>query len=156
MKELTTSCLVAALMGSVSTYAENTMTVLTAVQAPVMVNQGNAYVPATDQMMLQPGDQLMVLQGGSAQINYANGCVQTVGANEIARVGTVDTCESIAAAGTYNQAGGTTSSGGGGSGGGLSGWDWVGLGAIGGMGIYIVDRATQGNSGSSTPPDISP
>ena len=115
-------------------------TVLATMQMPVMVNQGQNYVQATESMQLYPGDQLMVMKGGSAQVHYANGCVQTISANEIARVGTPESCVSLSSAGTHQQLG-TTGTSGGGGGGGPQGVEWVGLGFIAGTGGYIVYKA---------------
>ncbi len=113
MKKLITVTLAAgSLAASLGTHAENREAVLISVQAPVMVNQGETYVDATERMALTEGDRLMVMQGGSAQIHYANGCVQALGANEITTVGTEDACMNAGAAGTYNQVGSTTGAGG--------------------------------------------
>ncbi|MEP5568710.1 MAG: hypothetical protein ABJN62_12795 [Halioglobus sp.] len=127
-------------VASVPGFAADTQTVLTSMQAPVMVNQGEAYIDAQDSMMLNAGDRLMVMQGGSAQIQFANGCVQSIRANEIVTVGTADSCMTAEAAGTYNQVGGTGGSGGSG-GGGPQGAEWLGVGAIAGVGGYIVYKA---------------
>ena len=137
-----------ALAVSASTVAENKQTVLNNVQMPVMVNQGGAYVDAQENMFLYPGDQLMVLKGGSAQVHYATGCIQELSTNEIARISAEDSC-SPAAAGTYNQVGGPTTTGGGSTGGGPTVVEWVGIAAIAGTGGYIVYEATDSNGSSN-------
>ncbi len=103
----------AALLLSQGVIAADTGTVLTNVQMPVMVNQTGAYVDAQKNMRVDAGDRLMVMGGGSAQIQYANGCVQTVEANEILQVGTPESCSAIDAASINNQMGATGTSGGG-------------------------------------------
>jgi hypothetical protein len=114
MKKLLTATIASCAMATAfSAIAEDKQTVLSAVQAPVMVNQGESYVEATESMFLYPGDRLMVMQGGSAQVQFANGCIQKLDANEIATVSNGEACESMASAGTHNQVGG--SGGGGGS-----------------------------------------
>lgn len=128
-------------------------TVLATMQMPVMVNQGQNYVQATESMQLYPGDQLMVMKGGSAQVHYANGCVQTIGANQIAQVGTAESCVSLSSAGTHQQLG-NTGTGGGGTGG-PQGVEWVGLGFIAGTGGYIAYKAADDND-SKSKPSISP
>ena len=141
--KLTFASLLAA--ASTSGLAADTETVLTSMQAPVMVNQGEAYVDAQDSMMLSAGDRLMVMQGGSAQIQFANGCIQNIRANEIVTVGTADACTTLEAAGTYNQVGGSSNSGGGS---GPSGGEWVGIGAIGLTALYIACEAGDWSIGS--------
>ena len=51
-----------------SAVAEETLATLSKVQSPVMVNQGDAYVPAREGMRLANGDQLLVMQGGAAVV----------------------------------------------------------------------------------------
>ncbi len=97
---------------SLSVVADNVGGQLTSLQLPVMINQTGAYVEAQKNMAVYPGDRLMVMGGGSAQIQYANGCVQTVEANEILQVGTPESCSAIDAASINNQMGATATSGG--------------------------------------------
>lgn len=113
MRALPFTLSIAAALVCASALAADKETLLTGVTAPVMVNQGEAYVEATDGMLLYPGDQLMVMQGGSAQVQYANGCTQSLGSNQISQVATADACVSATTAGTYNQVGGTPAAGGG-------------------------------------------
>ena len=111
--------------------AATPVTLLGAVQGSVMVNQGDVYEPALAGKALNAGDQLLVLQGGEALVNYASGCQVTLGGNEVLRIGTEDACSTPAAA-AVNQAIGSTSSSGGGTGsggGGTSTGDLIGLGA---------------------------
>ena len=90
-----------ALLGSsLSVVAENAGTQLTSLQLPVMINQTGTYVEAQTNMTVYPGDRLMAMGGGSATVVYANGCVQSVSDNEIAEVGTPESCNTLAEAGT--------------------------------------------------------
>ena len=98
---------------SLSAVADNVGGQLTSLQLPVMINQTGAYVEAQKNMAVYPGDRLIVMGGGSAQIQYANGCVQTVEANEILQVGTPESCSAMDAASINNQMGATGTSGGG-------------------------------------------
>ena len=91
--------------GSLSTVAENAGTQLTRLQLPVMINQTGTYVDAQMNMMVYPGDRLMAMGGGSATVVYANGCEQTVSDNEIAQVGTPESCKTLTEAGTNFQIG---------------------------------------------------
>ena len=96
----------ATLVASPLAGAETQGTVLAGLQAPVMVNQGDAYRAATEGMALTAGDRVMVMQGGTARIAYPNGCVMDVGANEMVRIDTGEACATSAStAGTYQQAG---------------------------------------------------
>lgn len=139
------------LAASFSAIAADKETVLASVQMPVMVNQGQNYIEATQSMQLYSGDQLMVMKGGSAQVHYANGCIQTLGANEIAQVGTAESCASLSAAGTHQQVGST---GGGGGGAGLTGSQLLGLGAVAAVSVGIGVKSSEDNDKDKPP--ISP
>jgi hypothetical protein len=107
-----------------------------------MVNQGDAYVPAERGMQLNPGDQLLVLQGGEAHVNYASGCKVTLAGNELLRIAAQDACSAPAVAAVNAQvspnAGGGAATGGGaaasGAGAGLGGT--IGLGVTLGVAAY--------------------
>ena len=136
-----------------SAIAADKETVLNNVQMPVMINQGSSYVEATDSMFLYAGDRVMVLEGGSAQLNYANGCVQVLGGNEVAQVDSSgDTCNNMAAAGTHQALGSTGTSGSGGAQGmstaGLMTVSVVGIGAA----AAIIHNADSDDSNSQRPP----
>ena len=124
-----------------------------------MINQGQAYVAASESMLLYPGDRLMVMRGGSAQVQFANGCLQTLEANEIATVGTAESCSNLQAAGTYNQVGKANP---GAKGGGVSGTaaggtaSTVGGLVIAGTAIGIGYGIDKNNGGRSDPPPASP
>jgi len=98
---------------SLTTVAENAGTQLTSLQLPVMINQTGTYVEAQTNMTVYPGDRLMAMGGGSATVVYANGCEQSVSDNEIAQVGTPESCNTLAEAGTNFAVGGTAAAGGG-------------------------------------------
>jgi hypothetical protein len=98
---------------SLTTVAENAGTQLTSLQLPVMINQTGTYVEAQTNMTVYPGDRLMAMGGGSATVVYANGCEQSVSDNEIAQVGTPESCNTLAEAGTNFAVGSTAAAGGG-------------------------------------------
>jgi hypothetical protein len=162
-RALTTTIATVALAASFTAMSADRETVLGTVQLPVMVNQGGSYVEAQESMFLYPGDQVMVMNGGSAQVHYANGCVQTLGTNEISRVGTADSCNTAAAAGTHNQVGSTPAAKPTGFGGGetppVVGWTGNEIAAVaiaGGMTAFIGYKAADGNSNGGGQPPISP
>ena len=127
--------------------AEEGKTVLGAVSSPVMINQGERYVPAEEGMVVMPGDQLMAMQGGSAQVQYANGCSHAMQSNEVYRVVTEDACSMPADAAVHAAA--PASPGAGGSGPGIVGGLFVAA-----VGIGLAVEAT--DSGDSDRPNISP
>ena len=98
---------------SLTTVAENAGTQLTSLQLPVMINQTGTYVEAQTNMTVYPGDRLMAMGGGSATVVYANGCEQSVSDNEIAQVGTPESCNTLAEAGTNFAVGSAAAAGGG-------------------------------------------
>jgi hypothetical protein len=150
----------AAFMASCVAMAADKETVLSHISSPVMVNQGKAYVEASEGMQLYSGDQLMVMSGGSAQVNYANGCVLKISGSEMMRIGSSqDLCSSPASAGTNHQIGGAGGPPAGGSGtsgtvgGGLSTGNMVGLGlTLGAMGYAGYEMFDNDNDRN----DISP
>ncbi len=135
-----------------SAWAETAQTTLTNVTDKVMVNQGEAYVPAEEGMVLMPGDQLMALESGSAQINFANGCVYQMNSNELYRVsGTDDVCAMPADAAVNQAAPGGPPAGGGTGSSTLSGIIAVGVGL--GAAWAISDNMGDDNDDR---PNISP
>lgn len=76
---------------------------LSNIQSPVMVNQGDAYVAAREGMKLGNGDQLLVMQGGAALVNYATGCELKLGGNEVLRIAATDACSSPSMAAVNDQ-----------------------------------------------------
>ncbi len=132
MKRNTICCLLAASLAGVGTVgsAEEGTAVLGAISSPVMINQGERYVPAEEGMQLLPGDQLMAMQGGAAQVQYANGCVHAVQSNEIYRIANEDACAMPADAAVHAAAPGSPPAGGGGSTAGLLFAGLVGVGLM--------------------------
>ena len=142
------ACLFAA--SAATSVAEDKQTVLSTMEGQVMVNQGQSYVAATEGMFLYPGDRVMVMQGGSAQVQFANGCLTEIGTNEINTIDGGESCVTYAEAGTNNQAG----SGGTGGGGGTGTGNAIGIGmaviVTGGLVYEIAD------DDDDDPDDISP
>jgi hypothetical protein len=65
-----------------------------------VVSKGAEYVEAQQGMKLNEGDRIMVMEGGSAVISFADGCQYTLSDNELLTIGATSTCAS-AAAGSY-------------------------------------------------------
>ena len=148
-----TATIAIAMAAATSAIAADKETVLNNLQMPVMVNQGSSYVEATDSMFLYAGDRVMVLEGGSAQLNYANGCVQVLGGNEVAQIDSSgNTCNNMAAAGTHQALGSTGAKPGAGAGG-LSTANKVTVGVVGlAAAVVIVDNASSSSSDNARPP----
>lgn len=139
------SALAAAGMIAASNFAlaSDNLATLSNIQSPVMVNQGDAYVPAREGMILGNGDQLLVMQGGAALVNYASGCELKLGGNEVLRIAATDACSAPSVAAVNAQvAPPATSSTGGGSGSGAGGVDFglvATLAAVGWATYEITD-----------------
>jgi hypothetical protein len=56
---------------------------LSATEGKVLVNQGKGFVPATVQLSLKVGDQLMVGENASAVLAYTSGCQVTLAAGQV-------------------------------------------------------------------------
>lgn len=70
---------------------------VTSASGRVMINRGTEYVPAKPGMPLEPGDRVVVLEGGSVQYAYTDGCAQKVESASIATVQTVSAASPCAA-----------------------------------------------------------
>lgn len=68
------STLVAATLLAGSAFAADSVATLSAQEGTVLVNQGEEFVTATDAQALMAGDRVMVMEGASATITYADGC----------------------------------------------------------------------------------
>lgn len=88
------SSLVAAsiIIASTSVFAAENQTALTKINGEVMVNQGQTYINAQEGMQLNAGDQLMVMEGGQATIEFADGCLHKLNSNEVFRVSEQSAC----------------------------------------------------------------
>ena len=91
--------------------ANDSVATLTELNGIAMVSQGSTYVNATQGMTLRQGDRLMAMEGGSAVVTYADGCVKTLDDNQILTLGDASSCTTgdvaQAAVGPYVAAAGT-------------------------------------------------
>lgn len=74
--------------------------ILASVSPGVLVNQGDMYVPAEPGMELSTGDQVMVLESGEAEIQYADGCQVTLGENQVMQIDDPSSCPQVASTGS--------------------------------------------------------
>jgi len=66
--------------------AEKGVAHVTSVNGRVMVNRAAGYMPAKAGQALQPGDRVVVLEGGSVQYVYDDGCVRKIESTSLATV----------------------------------------------------------------------
>jgi hypothetical protein len=81
-----------ALLFSATAAAASTSATLASVQGSVSANQGKQFVPVQAGQTLAPGDRVMVMQGGSAVLRFADGCEVTLSGGSIAVVPKASTC----------------------------------------------------------------
>jgi hypothetical protein len=77
---------------SAGAFAAEPVATLTSQEGTVLVNQGEEFVTASDAQSLQPGDRVMVMEGGAAQISFGDGCVLPLVAGSLAVVPDQSTC----------------------------------------------------------------
>lgn len=70
--------LISALMCASVAYAGDATVTISGQKGTVMVNSGKQFVSAKKNQHLKQGDRIMVMEGGTATVTYANGCVATV------------------------------------------------------------------------------
>jgi hypothetical protein len=80
------------LLTSVAFAAEEGTATLSSQQGTVLVNQGEEFVTASGSQVLNAGDRVMVMEGGSAEITYADGCVLPLAAGSMVSVAAMSTC----------------------------------------------------------------
>ncbi len=71
----TKTILAASLLLSSTAFAAEGAATLSNQQGTVLVNQGEEFVTATEAQALKAGDRVMVMEGGSAQVTFSDGCV---------------------------------------------------------------------------------
>lgn len=69
-----------------------TAATLTAQQGTVLVNQGDEFITATEAQPLLAGDRVMVMEGGSAEITFTDGCVLPLESGSLVDVPAISTC----------------------------------------------------------------
>jgi hypothetical protein len=112
---------------------------LTQVGGKVMVNKGKGFVAAKSGMALAETDRLITLDGSSASVVFADGCVNNVKANSVLAVSAGCKAQAMSVNSSmpmrYAQTGGTQNDAGSGGGGGGSLLDTKTLGILGGAAI---------------------
>jgi hypothetical protein len=133
-----------------SVQATETVASLVQINGTALVNQGEQYTTAREGMTLRTGDRVMVMEGGSAVLKFADGCTHPVDDNRVLTVGSAESCSSGTlaqdAVGPYYAAAGA------------GGAATAGLAAAGVLGTVVIVglSADTGSDERSTPPSISP
>jgi len=65
---------------------------LTNQDGTVLVNQGEQFITATDAQTLSVGDRVLVMEGGAAEITFADGCVLPLESGSMVSVPEASTC----------------------------------------------------------------
>lgn len=72
--------------------ADESVAVLSAQTGTVLVNQGEEFITASDAQPLMAGNRVMVMEGGSAQLTFLDGCVLAVASGSLLDVPATSTC----------------------------------------------------------------
>lgn len=135
--------------------ATDTAIGLTVENGSVLVSTGGEFVQATPGQVLQPGQRVLVAEGGSASLNYSGGC-QT----PLAQPGVYTVSASCNVAGTQSAGEGSTGTAGStgttaaaGSGTAAIGTGTVVAGVVGG--IAVIAAVAGGGGSNDTPPPVS-
>ena len=97
-KTLLASCLLLSSGAFAAEAAQATAAVLGNHQGTVLVNQGEEFVTAAQAQVLIAGDRVMVMEGGTAEITFADGCVLLLASGSMVVVPATSTCAGSVAA----------------------------------------------------------
>lgn len=130
---------------------EDTAASLTAQQGTVLVNQGDEFVTALPAQALKAGDRVLVMEGGSAELTFTDGCVLPLEEGSMLDVPAVSTCAGTVAnvqsiGPSYAQAVGAPS----------SNRNGAAPYVFGAWGLLIAAFVNEGYSIEGTPASVSP
>lgn len=77
--------------------ADDSVAVLSAQTGTVLVNQGEEFITAAEAQPLQAGNRVMVMEGGSAQLTFLDGCVLALESGSLLDVPAASTCSGTVA-----------------------------------------------------------
>ncbi|KFN48864.1 hypothetical protein [Arenimonas composti] len=75
MTKIHRALVAAALFAAAPAFAAAPLASIDGIEGTVLVKAGDEFVTATDAQALQAGDQVMLMEGASAQITFNDGCV---------------------------------------------------------------------------------
>ena len=87
----TTAAIAAALLASTALASEPVAT-LGVQEGTVLVNQGEEFTTAAENQALQAGDRVMLMEGASAVLTFADGCALPLAAGSLVEVPAQSTC----------------------------------------------------------------
>jgi hypothetical protein len=87
-----TATFIAILLFATSAFAADSVATLNGQQGTVLVNQGEEFVTAAEAQALVAGDRVMVMEGGSALVTFADGCVLALESGSLLDVPAESTC----------------------------------------------------------------
>ena len=145
------STLAAAVLLAGSAVAADSVATLTAQEGTVLVNQGEEFITAAEGQALQAGDRVMLMEGASATLTFADGCALPLAAGSLLEVPAQSTCAGAVAnvqkiGPTYAQAVGS----------GAQDSDTMTYVVFGGVGALIVYGITQDDYSIEPDPSVSP
>ena len=85
-----------AILSSGSILAAPSSATLVDAQGSVLVNQGKQFVSAQGGQLLANGDRIMVMEGGTASLTFANGCVLNLKSGSLLVVSDENACNTAA------------------------------------------------------------
>ena len=88
----------ASLLLSSTAFAADGAATLSNQQGTVLVNQGEEFITATEAQVLKAGDRVLVMEGGSAEVIFNDGCVLPLASGSMAVVSDLSTCAGSVAA----------------------------------------------------------
>ena len=83
---------IAATLLATSALAAEPVATLSAQEGTVLVNQGEEFATAAEGQALQAGDRVMLMEGASATLTFADGCALPLEAGSLLEVPAVSTC----------------------------------------------------------------
>ncbi|WP_290885939.1 hypothetical protein [Arenimonas sp.] len=73
-------------------FAADATATLSAQEGTVLVNQGDDFTTANEAQALSAGDRVLVMEGGRAELTFADGCVLPLAAGSLLDVPAVSPC----------------------------------------------------------------
>ena len=145
-----TAAIAATLLAS-SAFAAEPVATLGDQTGTVLVNQGEEFTTATENQALQAGDRVMLMEGASATLTFADGCALPLEAGSLLEVPAQSTCAGAVAnvqkiGPTYAQAVGS----------GAKDDDTMVYVVFGGAGALIVYGLTRDDYSIRPDPSVSP
>jgi len=105
IKNLSTLALSAGLAAgfSVAGASQNPLATIERIDGTAMVSEGARYVEAREGTQLRLSDRLLVLEGSSATIHFADGCERTMSDSTLLTIGSMSPCADEAAASAVDE-----------------------------------------------------